>query len=61
MTVKKTDFEKWLDRGIEKGWVSPPYCNAHEFHHPDDKEEFNELYEEYGGIDFCWRVIRVYD
>tara|TARA_Y100001938_G_scaffold149843_1_gene238246 strand:+ start:2992 stop:3168 length:177 start_codon:yes stop_codon:yes gene_type:complete len=56
-----SDFTKWLNKGIKKGWITPPYCNAHETCHPNDLEEFTELYDDYGGIDFCWRVVRIYD
>ena len=24
------EFEIWLDNGIERGWVTEPFCNTHE-------------------------------
>jgi hypothetical protein len=50
------DFERWLARGIEAGWVSKPACTTHD-HAPmtDDEKERWDNDEE-----FCIPCLRVW-
>ena len=54
------NYEQWIKYGVDKGFASPPYCHSHELHHPNDTEEFTELFNDRGGLDFCWQVMRIY-
>jgi hypothetical protein len=50
------DFNDWLALGLEKGWITEPFCNTHEgyqFLTDEQQEEFNE------GGDPCVVVIQI--
>jgi hypothetical protein len=39
------DFNEWLTLGIEKEWITKPFCNTHEgypFLTSEQEEEFNQ-------------------
>jgi hypothetical protein len=50
------EFEIWLKNGIERGWVSDPFCNTHEGD-PYMTEEEQKEWEE--GGDPCQVVIKI--
>jgi hypothetical protein len=52
------EFEIWLDNGIERGWITEPFCNTHEGDPYMSKEEEQEW--EAGG-DPCQLVIKIKD
>jgi len=50
------EFEIWLENGIERGWVTEPFCNTHEGDpYMSDKEA--QEWEE--GGDPCQVVIKI--
>jgi hypothetical protein len=51
------EFEIWLENGIERGWVTSPYCNTHDGGYEYMGEE--ELEEWDAGGDPCQHVIRL--
>jgi hypothetical protein len=50
------EFEIWLENGIERGWVTKPFCNTHEGDPYMDEEEQQEW--EAGG-DPCQVVLKI--
>jgi hypothetical protein len=50
------EFEIWLENGIERGWVTDPFCNTHEGD-PYMNEEEQKEWEE--GGDPCQVVIKI--
>jgi hypothetical protein len=50
------EFEIWLENGIERGWVTEPFCNTHEGD-PFMTEEEQEEWE--AGGDPCQVVIKI--
>jgi hypothetical protein len=50
------EFEIWLDNGIERGWITEPFCNTHEGDPYMSEEEAQEW--EKGG-DPCQVVIKI--
>ena len=52
------EFEIWLNNGIERGWITEPFCNTHEGDPYMTKEEEQEW--EAGG-DPCQLVIKIKD
>ena len=50
------EFEIWLENGIERGWVTEPFCNTHEGD-PYMNEEEQQEWEE--GGDPCQVVIKI--
>lgn len=50
------EFEIWLENGIERGWVTEPFCNTHEGD-PYMSEEEQEEWE--AGGDPCQVVIKI--
>jgi hypothetical protein len=52
------EFEIWLENGIERGWVTEPFCNTHEGD-PYMTEEESEEWE--AGGDPCQVVIKIND
>lgn len=57
MAVNRDKFWAWLDKGIENGWVSKPYCETHEGGSEYQTEFEKEQWEQ--GFDPCQTVIRV--
>lgn len=49
-------YYKWLNEGIENGWVSDPFCATHDMG-PWSEEEMKELDE---GYDPCFPSVRLY-
>jgi hypothetical protein len=50
------EYEIWLDNGIERGWITEPFCNTHEGDPYMSDEEAQEW--EKGG-DPCQVVIKI--
>ena len=50
------EFEIWLNNGIERGWITEPFCNTHEGDPFMTEEEESEW--EAGG-DPCQLVIKI--
>jgi hypothetical protein len=50
------EFEIWLENGIERGWVTEPFCNTHEGD-PYMNEEEQKEWEE--GGDPCQVVLKI--
>ena len=50
------EFEIWLNNGIERGWVTEPFCNTHEGDTYMSEEELQEWEE---GGDPCQVVIKI--
>jgi hypothetical protein len=50
------EFEIWLENGIERGWVTEPFCNTHEGDPYMDEEEQKEWEE---GGDPCQVVLKI--
>ena len=51
--------ESWLQEGIDNGWCSRWYCEHHEGIAHEDMEEFDKLFDEYEGPDFCWPIVHL--
>ena len=56
-SVEDAEFGIWLRNGIERGWISDPYCNTHdggyEFMGEDEVQEWED------GGDPCCHVVRL--
>jgi len=50
------EFEIWLDNGIERGWITQPFCNTHDGDPYMTEEEEKEWGE---GGDPCQPVIKL--
>lgn len=57
MNEEELTFEDWIKTGLEKGWVGPPVCIAHDGV-PTTLEEDN-AYDE--GEDPCYHAVRLYE
>ena len=51
------EFEIWLNNGIERGWVTEPYCNTHDGGYQYMGED--EVQEWEDGGDPCCHVVRL--
>ena len=50
------EFEIWLNNGIDRGWITEPFCNTHEgdtFMTEEESEEWE------AGGDPCQVVIKI--
>jgi hypothetical protein len=56
MSIDTKEFEIWLENGIQRGWVSQPFCNTHEGD-PYMTEEEEQEWE--AGGDPCQVVIKM--
>jgi hypothetical protein len=56
MAVDAQEFEIWLENGIQRGWISKPFCNTHEGDPYMTQEEEQEW--EAGG-DPCQVVLKL--
>lgn len=56
MAVDAQEFEIWLNNGVERGWISEPFCNTHEGDPYMTEEEEKEW--EAGG-DPCQVVLKL--
>jgi hypothetical protein len=52
------EFEIWLNNGIERGWITEPFCNTHDGD-PYMSEEEQEEWE--SGGDPCQVVFKIKD
>ena len=52
-----SDFDKWINEGIERGWISEPYCNTHDGGYQYMSEEEIEEWDQ--GGDPCCHVTRL--
>jgi hypothetical protein len=50
------EFEIWLDNGIQRGWITEPFCNTHEGD-PYMTDEEQQEWEE--GGDPCQVVLKI--
>ena len=50
------EFEIWLENGIERGWITEPFCNTHEGDPYMTDEETAEWEE---GGDPCQVVLKI--
>jgi hypothetical protein len=50
------EFEIWFENGIERGWITEPFCNTHDGD-PYMSEEEQKEWEE--GGDPCQVVIKI--
>lgn len=50
------EFEIWLNNGIERGWITDPFCNTHEGDPYMTDEEAQEWED---GGDPCQVVLKV--
>ena len=53
---EKIEYSIWLSNGIDRGWVTPPFCNTHDGDPYMSEEEEAEW--ESGG-DPCQVVVRI--
>lgn len=58
LSPEEQEFGIWLSNGIERGWVSDPYCHTHDGGFEYMGEE--ELEEWEAGGDPCELVIRIF-
>ena len=56
LSIKRPDYEQWLDEGIDNGWVSNPFCSTHDLDPCMTDEEEAEW--EAGG-DPCCVVVKL--
>ena len=49
---------KWVQQGLDKGWITQPYCDRHDSSADEDEDVLNELFEHSGG-DHCMTVVRI--
>ena len=50
------EFEIWLENGIERGWITEPFCNTHEGDPYMDEEDQQEWED---GGDPCQVVLKI--
>jgi hypothetical protein len=50
------EFNVWLENGIERGWITEPFCNTHEGDPYMSEEEAQEWEE---GGDPCQVVVKI--
>lgn len=58
LSADEQEFGIWLTNGIERGWVSDPYCHTHDGGMQYMSEE--ELEEWEAGGDPCEHVVRIF-
>ena len=58
LSEEDKEFGIWLSDGIEKGWISEPYCHTHDGGYQYMSEEEKEEWE--AGGDPCEHVIRIF-
>jgi len=57
LSDEEKEFGIWLTNGIERGWVSDPYCHTHDGGMQYMSEEEIEEWE--AGGDPCEHVLRI--
>lgn len=50
------EFEIWIENGVTRGWISPPFCNTHE---GDTYMTDEEMQEWEDGGDPCQVVVKI--
>jgi hypothetical protein len=53
---ERTQLENWVQVGIDRGWISPPFCNTHDgdqFMTEAEEQEWEE------GGDPCMPVFKI--
>jgi len=58
LSPEEQEFGIWLTNGIERGWISDPYCHTHDGGMQYMSEEEIEEWEQ--GGDPCEHVIRIF-
>ena len=58
LSPEEQEFGIWLTNGIERGWISDPYCHTHDGGMQYMSEE--ELEEWEAGGDPCEHVLRIF-
>lgn len=56
--AEEQEFLIWLENGVERGWISWPYCNTHDGGYQFMSEEELEYLD--AGGDPCETVIRLF-
>jgi hypothetical protein len=51
------EIEEWMQFGIDKGWISPAYCNTHDGGYEYMSKEEEQEWED--GGDPCQAVFRI--
>lgn len=54
--TENKEFEIWFNNGIERGWITEPFCNTHEGDPYMTEEEAQEWEE---GGDPCLVVVKL--
>ena len=57
LSPEEQEFGIWLENGIDRGWISGPYCATHDGGMEYMSEEEVEEWE--AGNDPCQHVIRI--
>jgi hypothetical protein len=57
LSPEEQEFGIWLQNGIERGWVTDPYCHTHDGGYEYMSEEEVEEWE--AGGDPCELVVRI--
>lgn len=52
------EFEIWLENGVTRGWITPPFCSTHDGDPYMNEEEMQEWEE---GGDPCALVVKLID
>jgi hypothetical protein len=58
LSPEEQEFGIWLSNGIERGWISNPFCSTHDGGYEYMSEE--ELEEWEAGGDPCANVVRIF-
>jgi len=58
LSPEEQEFGVWLTNGIERGWISEPYCHTHDGGYQFMSEE--EIQEWEDGGDPCEHVLRIF-
>ena len=57
LSPEQQEFSVWLENGIERGWVTPPFCSTHDGGYEYMGEEEEAEWE--AGGDPCQHVVRL--
>lgn len=57
LTQEEQEFGIWLQNGIDRGWVTPPYCNTHDGGYEYFTKEEQDEWED--GGDPCCHVVKI--
>lgn len=58
LSPEEQEFSIWLENGIERGWISEPYCHTHDGGMQYMSDE--EIQEWEDGGDPCEHVLRIF-